>query len=86
MDERWLAARFIDRCLQEGQKVLLHCREGRHRVRWAFVAYLIYSGKGVRGTLSHVADRPWLSPYRTDSESWEAFSEHVRDMRERQPL
>lgn len=82
IDECWLAARFIDRCLEEGRKVLLHCNSGRHRVRWLLVSYMIYSGRGVRGTLRRVADPPWLSPYKTNRELWEEFFQQVRLMKE----
>jgi hypothetical protein len=78
ISERLFAAQFIERCLQAGDKILLHSSEGRHRVRWLFVAFLILSGRGVRGTLSLVENRPWLSPYKTDLGIWNEYSEFVK--------
>jgi len=71
---RWLAARFLEDCLGAGQAVLLHSSLGRHRGRWAFVAYRILSGRSAAAALREAAQRPWLGPYRTDSGAWEAFA------------
>jgi hypothetical protein len=74
-NERLLAGRFLFECVAEGRRVLLHSSLGRHRTRWAFVAYLLIAGSTVRAALRQAADLPWLSPYHTDKEAWEAFAE-----------
>lgn len=76
--ERLLAGRFLFECIAEGRQVLLHSSIGRHRTRWAFVAYLIIAGSSVRAALRQAADPPWLSPYHTDTAAWEAFAETLR--------
>jgi hypothetical protein len=73
--ERLLAGRFLFECVAEGRRVLLHSSLGRHRTRWAFVAYLILAGNSVKSALRQAADLPWLSPYHTDTAAWDAFSE-----------
>lgn len=72
---RWLAGRFVQRQLREGRSVLLHCRAGRHRTRWVFVAYLLLQGKSWRAALRQAEQRPWLAPYHTDSSVWRAFAD-----------
>ncbi len=72
---RFLAGRFLTECVTEGRRVLLHSSLGRHRTRWAYVAFLIIAGNSVRAALRQAADLPWLSPYHTDKEAWEAFVE-----------
>jgi hypothetical protein len=76
--ERLLAGRFLFECIAEGRQVLLHSSIGRHRTRWAFVAYLIIAGSSLRTALRQAADPPWLSPYHTDTAAWEAFAETLR--------
>lgn len=78
LEERRLAAGFIADSLARGRRVLLHGSLGRHRIRWAFVAYRIYSGRGTRAALREAAARPWLSPYPTDTAAWEAFEAALR--------
>ena len=73
--ERLLAGRFLIECVAEGRRVLLHSSLGRHRTRWAFVAYLIIAGRSVRAALRQAAKPPWLSPYHTDTAGWESFAE-----------
>jgi len=80
-EERWLVGRFIDGSLQEGRKVLLHSSLGRHRARWAFVAYRIIAGRSATAALREAAERPWLTPYATDPSEWEAFADEVRARR-----
>ncbi len=75
---RWLAARFVADCLEAGQSVLIHSSLGRHRSRWAFVAYRILMGKPAGAALREAAERPWLGPYRTDVGAWESFAAEVR--------
>jgi hypothetical protein len=77
LPQRCLAGRFIRSCLDREELVLLHSARGRHRTRWAFVAYCILSGVSVRAALRQAAEQPWLSPYHTDRESWEAFADSV---------
>jgi hypothetical protein len=81
LDERWLAGRFLADCLAEGQRVLLHSSLGRHRTRWAYVAYRIVAGRSARAALREAAERPWLGPYHTQPAAWEAFAEAVRPRR-----
>jgi hypothetical protein len=78
LDERHLAGCFTLDCLTAGRRVLLHSSSGRHRTRWAYVAYCIYAGRSVRAALRQAAERPWLSPYHTDAETWQAFADVVR--------
>lgn len=75
---RWLAACFLKECLGQGQAVLLHCSLGRHRGRWAFVAYRIATGRSTQAALREAAQRPWMGPYHTDPSAWEAFESRVR--------
>lgn len=72
---RWLAGHFVQRQLREGRSVLLHCRAGRHRTRWVFVAYLLLQGKSWRAALRQAEQRPWLAPYHTDPAVWRAFAD-----------
>lgn len=81
LEERWMAGQFIAWCLEQGQKVLLHSSLGRHRTRWAFVAYRLCSGRPLRAALREAAERPWLNPYPTDRSTWEAFAQAVRARR-----
>jgi hypothetical protein len=76
--ERWLAAEFIAGCLAADQAVLIHSSLGRHRVRWAYVAYSIFSGRSPQAAVRQAAQRPWLAPYTTDVEAWERFASRVR--------
>jgi hypothetical protein len=78
IEQRLLAGRFIRVCLEQGKLVLLHSPLGRHRTRWAYVAFLILSGVSVRAALHRGAEQPWLSPYLTDHDTWEAFAESLR--------
>lgn len=88
MEERWLAGRYLQECLEAGQKVLIHSSLGRHRTRWAYVAYGIYSGRAAKAVLRQAAQSPWLSPYHTDTAGWQAFEQAVKARRkalERRP-
>lgn len=76
--ERQLAGCFLEEMLLQGRRVLLHSSMGRHRTRWAFVAYCILSGQTARAALRRAGDRPWLSPYTTDEDAWQAFAELIR--------
>ncbi len=78
MDDLWLAGRFLHDCLEAGQKVLIHSSLGRHRTRWAYVAYGIYSGRAANSVLRQAAQSPWLSPYHTDTARWQAFQQAVK--------
>ena len=77
IDDRRLAAGFLLGCLAEGRLVLLHSSLGRHRTRWAYVAYSIATGRSVRVALRQAAERPWLSPYHTDTAAWEKYAEAI---------
>lgn len=77
-DCRLLAARFIGHAMEQGHSVLLHSSISRHRTRWAFVAYGIWRGRMVRAVLREAEEKPWLSPYVTDVEAWQAFSMMVQ--------
>lgn len=76
--ERWLAAAFVRDSLGAGRKVLIHSSLGRHRTRWIFVAWAIVDGRSTQTALRLAAARPWLSPYPTQPEAWEAFAREVR--------
>jgi hypothetical protein len=77
LQERWLAASFIAAHLEKGVRVLLHSSLRRHRVRWAYVAYMIWNGRSVRASLREVEEKPWLSPYHTERKVWEDFKQYV---------
>jgi hypothetical protein len=80
-DERWLAGRFVETCLDDDLKVLLHSSLGRHRTRWAYVAYRIVAGRSAHAALREAGERPWLNPYPTDSAAWEDFADEARARR-----
>lgn len=75
---RLLAARFLDQRLRSGDSLLIHSTKGRHRTRWAYVAYLIWTGRGVDSALRQAEERPWQAPYRTDREAWWAFADWLK--------
>ena len=81
LEERWLAATFIADNLEKGERVLLHSSLRRHRVRWAYVSYLIWIGKSVRASIKEVEKKPWLAPYHTDLNAWEDFRQYVKTRR-----
>ena len=76
--DRWLAGRFVADCLQAGSKVLLHSSLGRHRTRWVYVAWAIVDGRSAQAALRQAGAKPWLSPYHTSPELWDAFARDVR--------
>jgi hypothetical protein len=76
--ERLVAGRFLAEMVAENRRILLHSSLGRHRTRWAFVAFCIQTGQSARAALRRAADRPWLSPYHTDENAWHDFSEVLR--------
>lgn len=78
ISERRLASHFLIDCLEAGRRVLLHSNLGRHRTRWAYVAYCISTGRSVRAALRMAAEQPWLTPYKTDVTAWEAFAGTIR--------
>jgi hypothetical protein len=77
LNTRFLAGHFLLTCLKGCQRILLHSRSGRHRTRWAFVAYCICAGESVTKAIRKASDRPWLSPYYTDVGLWEAFADRI---------
>ena len=81
MEDRRLAAEFIQASLEAGEKVLLHSTEGRHRTRWTYVAYGLYVGRKLSRVLREAAEKPWLAPYHTDRDLWRAFQEHSKAVR-----
>jgi hypothetical protein len=81
LGERLLAGSFVEDCLARGQRVLLHASLGRHRTRWAFVAYRICSGAAPRAARRQAAEPPWLAPYATDESSWDRLAEAVHRSR-----
>ena len=77
IEERYLAALFIAANLEAGRSLLLHSSLRRHRVRWAYVAFRIWSGRSVRSSLREAQEKPWLAPYHTDEKTWNDFKEFV---------
>lgn len=77
-NDRWTAGMFLQTCVAADQRVLIHSIKGRHRVRWIFVSYLIISGSSVKGAISEVEEKPWLSPYYTEIDSWQKFFQFVK--------
>ncbi len=75
LEDRWLVGRFIRRQIEAGRSVLLHGGAGRHRTRWAFTAFLLVQGSSLGAALRRVEKPPWLAPYHTDLEAWQAFVE-----------
>jgi hypothetical protein len=76
--DRWTAGSFLQTCIAADQRVVIHSIMGRHRVRWVYVSYLIMSGKSVKGAISEVEEKPWLTPYHTELEIWQKFSTYVK--------
>jgi len=83
--ERRLAGEFVRDSRAAGRSVLLHCPHGRHRTRWAYVAYRLCLGHGLKGVLRDAAQKPWLAPYHTDREAWAAFRSFLRQTAEHPP-
>jgi hypothetical protein len=73
LNTRVLAGEFILSCRAGDEAVLLHSAEGRHRVRWAFVAHQLCSGRKLKTVLREAAEKPWLAPYYTDQTLWQTF-------------
>jgi hypothetical protein len=86
LDDRLLAGRFVASCRERGLRVLLHSSLGRHRTRWAYVAYEICAGSRLKTVLRRAASRPWLAPYHTDEATWEAFTRLVAHNPDRPPV
>jgi hypothetical protein len=82
LPDRLLAGAFVEACLDGGQRVVLHASLGRHRTRWAFVAYRIWSGATPATALRQAAQSPWMAPYATDEASWERMAMAVRGLRQ----
>jgi hypothetical protein len=78
MASRRLAGEFLKDCVAAGHRVLLHSSRSRHRTRWAYVAFLLCSGKSVAAAVRAGAERPWLAPYETDRERWQQLREHLQ--------
>lgn len=76
--KRWDAGMFLHTCTTSNMLVLVHSTQGWHRIRWAVVAYLIISGKTVKGAISQVEKKPWLSPYHTRLDEWHEFHRFVK--------
>ena len=70
---RFQAGTFVQECISEGRKVLLHCPISRHRTRWVYVSYGLVGGRKLTPVLREAAERPWLSPYHTNEVEWKAF-------------
>lgn len=77
LSERMLAGSFLQECLIQGNRVLLHASRGRHRTRWCYVAYRILAGSAPQAALRRAAQPPWMAPYRTDEAAWRAFARQV---------
>lgn len=77
VEARWLAGHFLCTCIDAGGSVLLHSSLGRHRTRWAYVAFLLCRGRSLAAALRQVEAPPWLAPYRTDLEKWREFVESL---------
>ena len=75
---RELAAEFIRASREVGLGVLLHCSRGRHRTRWAYVAYRLLLGHGLKGVLRVAAEKPWMGPYHTNRELWATYCSKVQ--------
>jgi hypothetical protein len=81
LEDRILAGAFVEDCLAQGRRVLLHASLGRHRTRWTFVSYRIWVGAAPEVVLRQVAQAPWLAPYVTDRDRWTAFGRLVEERR-----
>lgn len=77
LETRLLAGRYVAEAVEAGDRVLLHSNLGRHRTRWAYVAFLLYRGKTVASALRQAAESPWLAPYETDRDKWRALARYV---------
>ncbi|MCJ7512710.1 MAG: hypothetical protein MUO23_07030 [Anaerolineales bacterium] len=83
VDLRLQAGRFVQQWVASEERVLLHSSLGRHRVRWAYVAYRICSGQSVQAALRAAEQRPWQAPYHTDRLAWEVFAAQMATSRSR---
>jgi len=81
LSDRLLAGAFVEACLRDGQRVLLHASQGRHRTRWALVAYRIWSGAAPEAAQREAARAPWLAPYATDTVAWARMADAAHDLR-----
>ncbi len=81
LELRLQAGRFVQQRVAAGDRVLLHGSLGRHRVRWAFVAYRLCTGQSLKAALRAAEQRPWLAPYHTDLPAWEAFAAYLMEAR-----
>jgi hypothetical protein len=79
LQTRRLAGEYILTCQKAGYSVLLHSAQGRHRVRWAFVAHQLCTGRKLKTVLREAAEKPWLAPYHTDQALWQAFYEDIHE-------
>jgi hypothetical protein len=79
LQTRRLAGEYILTCQKDGYSVLLHSAQGRHRVRWAFVAHQLCTGRKLKTVLREAAEKPWLAPYHTDQALWQAFYEDIHE-------
>ncbi len=78
-EAQWLlAAQTVDTAVRAGQRALLHCRLGMHRLRPLFAAYLIYAGQTPKAALREVEKKPWLKPYTGDPARLAEFARRVR--------
>jgi len=85
-EERWLVGSFIVACLAQGRRILLHASRGRHRTRWAYVAYRICAGSTPEAALHRAGEPPWMAPYHSDRHRWAEFAREVQQRRLRAPV
>jgi hypothetical protein len=78
LSSRQLVGEYVIACREAGQAVLLHSAQGRHRVRWAFVAHQLCTGRKLTTVLREAAEKPWLAPYHTDQAIWQAFYDGLK--------
>jgi hypothetical protein len=76
---RHLVGAFIRTCRERGDTVLLHGALGRHRTRWAYVAYQLTLGRKLETVLREAAEKPWLDPYPTNRDQWLIFYKEVHN-------
>lgn len=70
---RWLAGRFAEWHVANGENLLIHSSLGLHRTRWVFVSFLLCRGTNLPSALRQAQEPPWLAPYYTDAEAWHSF-------------
>lgn len=80
-ETRWLAGRFAQWHLANGNRLLIHSSLGLHRTRWVYMSFLLCQKVSLGTALRRAQEPPWLAPYRTNEGSWLSFVEWMGGQR-----